>query len=61
MIIAQQPTEALSTHYQPTLILHARLWDDELVPQPLMISLVMVMDQVRLDHRAERASPITII
>ena len=54
MIVAQQPTEALSTHHQPTLILHAGLWDDELVPKTLMISLVMVMGQVRLDHRAER-------
>ena len=35
-------------------MLDARLWDDELVPKPLMISLVMVMSQVRLDHRAER-------
>src|SRR5262245_12114843 len=54
MIIAQQPTEALSTHHQPILMLHAGLWDNELVPQPLMISLVMVMRQVRLDHRVER-------
>src|ERR687893_290417 len=53
MIIAQQPSQALSTHHQPMLILHAGLWDNELVPKPLMVSLVMVMDQVRLDHRAE--------
>jgi hypothetical protein len=46
MIIAQQPTEALSAHHQPTLMLYAGFWDDELVPQPLMISLVMVMGQV---------------
>jgi hypothetical protein len=54
MIIAQQPTETLSTHHQPTLMLHTGPCDNELVPKPLMISLVMVMDQVRPDHRAER-------
>src|SRR6266566_6399549 len=54
MVVAQQPTEALSTHHQPTLLLHTELGDNKLVPKPLMISLVMVMGQVRLDHRAER-------
>ena len=53
MVVAQQPTEALSTHHEPTLMLHAGLWDDELVPKTLVISLVVVMGQVRLDHRAE--------
>src|SRR5262245_33629743 len=41
MIIAQQPSKALSTHHQPTLMLHAGLWDNELVPKPLMIPLVV--------------------
>ena len=54
MIVAQQPTEALSTHHQPTLLLHTELWDNELVPRTLVISLVMVMDEVRLDRIAER-------
>ena len=54
MGVTQQPTEALSTHHQSTWLLHTGLWDNELVPKTLMISLVMVMGQVRWDHRAER-------
>jgi hypothetical protein len=54
MVVAQQPTESLSTHHEPTLMLYAGPWDHELVPKTLVISLVVVMGQVRLDHRAER-------
>ena len=46
MIVAQQPTESLSTKHYPTLMLHAGLWDNELVPKTLVISLVTVMGQV---------------
>jgi len=53
MVVAQQPTESLSTHHEPPLMLHTGLCDNELVPKPLVISLVVVMVQVRLDHRAE--------
>ncbi len=53
MVVAQQPTESLSTHHEPTLMLHTGLCDNELVPKTLVISLVVVMGQVRLDHRTE--------
>src|SRR5262245_42587092 len=53
MVVAQQPTESLSTHHGPTLMLHAGLCDNKLVPKTLVISLVVVMGQIRLDHRAE--------
>jgi hypothetical protein len=53
MVVAQQPTESLSTHHEPPLMLHTGICDDELIPNALVISLVVVMGQVRLDHRAE--------
>jgi hypothetical protein len=57
MLVAQQPTKALSTHHEATLMLHTGICDDELVPNTLVIALVVVMGQVRLDHRAEGGLP----
>jgi hypothetical protein len=48
MVVAQQPTKSLSTHHEPTLMLHTGLCDNELVPDTLVISHIpsdLVVDQ----------------
>src|SRR2546428_7002000 len=54
IIIGEQPSQALPTHHLPVLAPNAWLWSTELVVKTLMVSLVMIMRQVRLDHIAQR-------
>jgi hypothetical protein len=54
IIICEQPSQALPTHHLPLLAPDAWLWSNELVVKTLMVSLVVIMRQVRLDHRTQR-------
>jgi hypothetical protein len=55
MIVAEQPTEALPPHHWTRLATNCPLPHDELVVEPLMISLGMIMGQVLLDRIIQRA------
>jgi hypothetical protein len=53
-VIREQPSQALPTHHLPALAPNAWLWSNELVMETLVVSLVMRMRQVRLDHIPQR-------
>src|SRR5262249_33198277 len=54
MIVVQQPSKTFSTYHCTMLTPYSRLWDNKLVPKTLVISLVMVIDQVRLEDVEKR-------
>jgi hypothetical protein len=51
---AQQATEALRPHHGTRLATHSFLLRDQVVVEPLMIALGMIMREVLLDHGIER-------
>jgi hypothetical protein len=53
IIVAQQPTQAISTPHLIALAPHAWLWCDELIAETLMIPLVVIIRQVRLEDVAK--------
>src|SRR6266478_1860029 len=57
MRVAEQSTEALPPHHMPCLTTHALLPCDQLVVEPLMIALVMIMGEVLLDRIIQGAFP----
>jgi hypothetical protein len=50
VIVAQQPTETISAHDCPALVVVLGLRSNPLVVEALMIALVMIMGQVLLDR-----------
>ena len=57
MIVAEQPTEAFSPYHVPCLQTHCRLLCDQLIVEPLMIALVMIIGEVLLDRIIQGAFP----
>ena len=55
IIIAQQPTEALSLADLTAVAPKVRIGCDELIVEPLMIALRMVVGQILLDDIVERS------
>jgi hypothetical protein len=50
IIVAEQPTEALSTSHLTAVAPKVWLRDDELVGEPLVIAFVMIVGEVLLDR-----------
>jgi hypothetical protein len=55
IIVAQQPTQALSSLDLAAVAPHARLWGNELIAETLVIALAVRMRQILSEHRVERS------
>src|SRR5215211_2622667 len=53
IIIREHPSQALATPHLTAATIHSWLGCNELVVQPLMIPLLMIVCQVRLEHIAK--------